>query len=204
MDAMVDTSRGPSLASLGYTDVGLDDAWQLCGSYGPYNYTYHAADGTPQVNLTRFPSFTQMTAYAHALNLTAGTYGNNCKCKVCQLIQVTLGLTASRFCAAQRAILPTHPSMHRITAPICCVLRPRSTLSLTLGSTASRFVLRSGPSSPPSHTQTRTRVRVPSVLLLPPFSASSMGAVPKRTLSFGTTCSTSRAPTRRSAEGRCS
>ena len=26
MDAMVDTSRGVSLASLGYSDVGLDDA----------------------------------------------------------------------------------------------------------------------------------------------------------------------------------
>lgn len=79
MDAMVDTSRGPSLASLGYTDVGLDDAWQKCGSYGPNNYTYHAADGTPQVN-TKFPSLSAMTAHAHALNLTAGFYGNNCMC----------------------------------------------------------------------------------------------------------------------------
>ena len=36
MDAMVNTSRGGvSLASLGYSDVGLDDAWQLCGKYGP-------------------------------------------------------------------------------------------------------------------------------------------------------------------------
>ena len=80
MDAMVDTSRGPSLASLGYTDVGLDDAWQKCGSYGPNNYTYHAADGTPQVNTDKFPSLSALTAHAHALNLTAGFYGNNCMC----------------------------------------------------------------------------------------------------------------------------
>jgi len=37
MDAMVDRSRTvngkpTSLADLGYSDVGLDDAWQLCGA----------------------------------------------------------------------------------------------------------------------------------------------------------------------------
>ena len=79
---MVDASRGGvSLASLGYTDVGVDDAWQLCGSYGPLNYTYHLEDGTPVLNTTRFPSLANMTSYAHARNLTAGWYGNNCICK---------------------------------------------------------------------------------------------------------------------------
>ena len=32
-----DSSRGPTLRDLGYTDVGLDDAWQKCGKYGPLN-----------------------------------------------------------------------------------------------------------------------------------------------------------------------
>lgn len=84
-DALVDRSRTvdgvpTSLADLGYSDAGLDDAWQNCGSYGPNNYTYHDASGVPQVDLASFPNFTSMTAYAHALNLTVGWYGNNCKC----------------------------------------------------------------------------------------------------------------------------
>jgi hypothetical protein len=39
-----------SLKDLGYTDVGLDDFWQKCGSYGPNQYTYHNAEGTPVIN----------------------------------------------------------------------------------------------------------------------------------------------------------
>eukprot|EP01116_Phalansterium_solitarium_P025514 TRINITY_DN97_c0_g1_i1.p1 TRINITY_DN97_c0_g1~~TRINITY_DN97_c0_g1_i1.p1 ORF type:complete len:472 (-),score=162.89 TRINITY_DN97_c0_g1_i1:242-1501(-) len=69
-----------SLADLGFNDVGLDDNWQLCGSYGPNKYTFHNADGFPVVNKQRFPDFIAMTTYAHNLNLTAGWYGNNCIC----------------------------------------------------------------------------------------------------------------------------
>jgi len=69
-----------SLKDLGYNDVGLDDNWQLCGSYGPNKYTYHNESGIPQVNLQRFPDFNNMTSYAHSLGLTAGWYGNNCIC----------------------------------------------------------------------------------------------------------------------------
>ena len=86
MDGMVDRSRTvdgvpTSLLDLGYSDVGLDDNWQLCGSYGAENYTYHDEDGSPVVNEDLFPDFAQMTAYAHSLNLTAGWYGNNCYCR---------------------------------------------------------------------------------------------------------------------------
>ena len=70
-----------SLADLGYLDIGLDDAWQLCGNYGSNNYTYHDDNGNPIVNTTRFPSFNKMTDYAHSLGLTAGWYGNNCICR---------------------------------------------------------------------------------------------------------------------------
>ena len=69
-----------SLASLGYTDVGLDDCWQACGNYGPDNNTYHDEHGTPQINLTKFPSMLEWTQFAHANNLTAGWYHNNCRC----------------------------------------------------------------------------------------------------------------------------
>ena len=66
-----------SLASLGYTDVGLDDVWQQCGSYGPQNWTYHDANGNPVVNTARFPNMSALPATAHALGLTAGFYGNS-------------------------------------------------------------------------------------------------------------------------------
>ncbi len=61
-----------SLFDLGYTDVGLDDAWQLCGAYGVDKYTYHDAEGAPVIDYSKFPDFAKMTAYAHSLGLTAG------------------------------------------------------------------------------------------------------------------------------------
>ena len=77
MDGMVDRSRTvdgvpTSLCDLGYCDVGLDDNWQECASYGTDAFTYHAEDGTPQVNYDRFPDFKAMTDHAHASGLTAG------------------------------------------------------------------------------------------------------------------------------------
>ena len=69
-----------SLASLGYTDVGLDDCWQLCGAYGPGQNTYHDEHGTPQIDRAKFPNLALFTAAAHARNLTAGWYHNNCRC----------------------------------------------------------------------------------------------------------------------------
>jgi len=71
-----------SLCDLGYCDVGLDDNWQQCGSYGADEFTYHSEDtGYPVINTDRFPDMKAMTDYAHSLNLTAGWYGNNCICK---------------------------------------------------------------------------------------------------------------------------
>jgi len=69
-----------SLAELGYSDIGLDDNWQLCGSYTSSEYTYHDEDGSSVVNLKLFPDFKKMTDYAHRLKLTAGWYHNNCIC----------------------------------------------------------------------------------------------------------------------------
>ena len=71
-----------SLCDLGYCDVGLDNGWAKChqstknGSDTPYSY--HTAAGAPIVNTQRFPSMANMTAKAHALNLTMGWYGNLC------------------------------------------------------------------------------------------------------------------------------
>jgi len=82
MDAMVSRARSvdgtpTSLADLGYTDVGLDDAWQKCDS-GPRGIGFHAPGGAPIVDTITFPSLGDMVRHAHALNLTAGWYGNNC------------------------------------------------------------------------------------------------------------------------------
>lgn len=71
-----------SLADLGYNDVGLDDNWQLCGSYGPEKYTFHSKDAVyPVVDFSTFPDMLGMTNLAHSLNLTAGWYMNNCICE---------------------------------------------------------------------------------------------------------------------------
>ena len=85
MEAITDRSRTvfgrpTSLAELGYVGVGLDDNWQQCGSYGASQYTYHSEEGRPLVNRARFPDLIAMTNKAHALNLTAGWYLNNCIC----------------------------------------------------------------------------------------------------------------------------
>ena len=77
-DALVDRSRTvngvpASLRDVGYSDAGIDDAWQLCGRYGPDNYTYHdGVTGAPVVDTKKFPSLKNMTDHAHRVNLTAG------------------------------------------------------------------------------------------------------------------------------------
>ena len=70
-DRMVD-GKPTSLCDLGYCDVGLDDNWQACGSYGPDKLKYHDEDGNPVVNEDRFPDFKSMTDHAHSLGLTSG------------------------------------------------------------------------------------------------------------------------------------
>ena len=67
-----------SLLDLGYSSIGLDDGWQNCG--GGVNKTYHAADGTPLVNLTLFPDMHAMVAKGHAAGVQMGWYANNCWC----------------------------------------------------------------------------------------------------------------------------
>ena len=72
MDAMVDSSRGFSLKSLGYQSVGLDDGWQDCGA--GVNGSFHDASGEPIINTKKFPDMGAMVAKAHGLGLKAGWY----------------------------------------------------------------------------------------------------------------------------------
>ena len=79
VDAMVKPiTTNMSLASLKYTDVGIDDGWQLCDSGA--NKGFHNSSGWPNVNTAIFPDLRVFTSYAHEHNLTAGFYGNNCEC----------------------------------------------------------------------------------------------------------------------------
>jgi len=69
-----------SLKDLGYMDVGLDDAWQKCGKYGPHKNKYHLETGQSVVDTSVFPNMKDMTDHAHGLGITAGWYHNNCIC----------------------------------------------------------------------------------------------------------------------------
>ena len=64
----ISTGKLMSLCDLGYCDVGLDDNWQACGSKDAApGMHYHDKNGIPLVNYDRFPSFKNMTNYAHSL-----------------------------------------------------------------------------------------------------------------------------------------
>ena len=76
MDGLTVKRNGTSLSDLGYSDAGLDDNWQACGSPSAApGMHYHDADGNPLVNTERFPDLKAMTDHARSLNLTAGWYG---------------------------------------------------------------------------------------------------------------------------------
>lgn len=55
-----------------------DDNWQACGA--GVGGSFHAADGTPLINTSRFPSMKSMVATGHRLGLKVGWYDNNCIC----------------------------------------------------------------------------------------------------------------------------
>ena len=90
VDAMTDQSRGFSLLDLGFSDVGVDDGWQACGGgvqldnattgCAPFCESFHAADGTPLLNRSKFQSLEAMVAYGHGKKVTMGWYDNNCMC----------------------------------------------------------------------------------------------------------------------------
>ena len=75
VDAISDRSRGGvSLQDLGFSDVAVDDGWQVCGAGRNISglASYHDADGAPIVNTSKFPDVKGMVAYGHSKNLTMG------------------------------------------------------------------------------------------------------------------------------------
>jgi alpha-galactosidase len=87
MEAMVELIASPdafaqpageSLASLGYSDVGLDEGWEGCGEGA--NGTQHDATGLPVTHTRSFPDLRRLTDRAHGRGLTVGWYQNGCAC----------------------------------------------------------------------------------------------------------------------------
>lgn len=68
----------PSLASLGYGEIGVDDGWQACG-LGKAG-TWHSESGMPLVNKTAFPSLRRLVSQSHHLGVRVGWYVNTCWC----------------------------------------------------------------------------------------------------------------------------
>jgi hypothetical protein len=61
-------------------DCGTEVGWSG-GSISQKNtYTFHDNNGRTVVNKTRFPDLIAMTTLGHSLNISVGTYGNNCFC----------------------------------------------------------------------------------------------------------------------------
>lgn len=84
---------GTSLCDLGYCDAGIDSGeWQICQNecsspqgtvacnttLNPWNS--HTRAGNWQIDTTYFPDMSQVSAYAHARNITVGLYFGSCKC----------------------------------------------------------------------------------------------------------------------------
>ena len=98
MKAVADTSRGVSLASLGFGWVSMDDGWQKCNCSTAGSpdaslpkcgncksgvggaCSWHDKDGNPVVDRRKFPNMSDLVAYGHSLGLKVGGYMNNCIC----------------------------------------------------------------------------------------------------------------------------
>ena len=82
MHALVDRSRGISLAELGFSDIGLDSGFEDCSARKVGGKpAFHDAEGRPLVDKEKFPSGLEaLVAEGHRLNLTVSWYGNACAC----------------------------------------------------------------------------------------------------------------------------
>jgi hypothetical protein len=67
-----------SLADLGYAHVGVDDGWQQCQK--GKDCSFHADDGTPLVNATKFPDLGALVKYGDSKGVLLGWYQINCIC----------------------------------------------------------------------------------------------------------------------------
>jgi len=67
--------KATSLLDLGYEHVGVDDGWQACFQGRAINgsqKSFHAMNGIPLVNVSKFPNLTDMVAYGHSKQIKMG------------------------------------------------------------------------------------------------------------------------------------
>lgn len=75
IDALVKPrdAAGTTLFSLGFREIGIDEGWEGCDPV-------HYANGTPAVDLTKFPDLPGLVAYGHSKGVRMGHYLNGCGC----------------------------------------------------------------------------------------------------------------------------
>ena len=79
--AMTERKGGrPSLADVGYGQLGIDMGWEGCGK--GLNGSFHTSKGWPIVNTDKFPNLTDMNHALHEMGLKTGFYFNPCWCSV--------------------------------------------------------------------------------------------------------------------------
>lgn len=143
IDAVVARQQHPildiqvSLHDLGFQEVGIDDGWQACGAGRTVDNrsSFHALDGTPLVNLSRFPSLPDLVAYGHGAGLRMGWYDNNCIC-MDEYVCVDVGQSARR--RDPRAVAAVHLIADCHLALMCPLPTLTSAQSLTNSSTLAR------------------------------------------------------------------
>jgi alpha-galactosidase len=77
IEAQVDVLVKSGLLAAGYGEVGIDEGWEGCGR--GVNGSYHDKDGSPLVNMTRFPSLSGLVKRARAKGVGIGIYMNGCE-----------------------------------------------------------------------------------------------------------------------------
>ena len=70
-----------SLFEVGYTRVGIDEGWENCSGTDPdHGLRQHNADGTPMINVDKFPDLKGLVDYGHSKGVLMGWYLNGCAC----------------------------------------------------------------------------------------------------------------------------
>ena len=73
-----DALNNSGLLASGFSEIGVDDGWQACGSV--VNGSFHDAAGKPLVNKTLFPDLKGMVATAKSKGVRMGWYVTVASC----------------------------------------------------------------------------------------------------------------------------
>ena len=77
IEAQIDALVSSGLVAAGYVEIGIEEGWEGCGR--GVNGSYHDKDGTPLVDLDRFPDMAALVKKAGAKGVGVGIYMNGCE-----------------------------------------------------------------------------------------------------------------------------